>query len=980
MTLDEINELVTEIQQLLVSEAAASEEELMDLAGRHEDLILEITKRLKAVDGLLQKGLRSEAIELAEREPSLNEVVIALDFPELDAWNELLASHEMQPIPVLPEGVAADLNDAYGVSAPVERLMQKHRTSALSRAPIAQRLQILRKLAVADKDNPAWPQDIREFEKFRLTEVRTELDTAIKERSLETLSAIDNELQTEEWTLTVPVELKRKAADAHAKIRKDASRSEMEGLAYQLSDTFAEFDLEAAKGLFNRFNALNHIVKLPQSDALMDIAGPALDWVRSELLKEEHEQHFQRSLAQLETGIDSGAPASELERLYYEATRHDHIVPERLQLRLNDRLETLRVMVIRRRRTAIGVSIAAAAVLLAVTGFTIQQVRVRNSISRHKTQLAALFEGGEKSGLIQPLQEYFDLLATEPASISQSAEIVGLKQQFEALRLREDGRKKQIEERLSQAIAASEKATVPSDFISVFETLQSAESQALNDAERTQILKTEVVARDRQTEVQKSTDDAFQEKVRVVTARVEALPNDDVQPYDQVLTEIGDLVRTPDVSTGLIGAVTALQSKVQSEKQAVRLALDVARSLQGVTSAVGNSESYLVEMGRYVEQHPGTARATDFTRVSESERDLISGAVRWSKIRKMLLGCDFKRMTAAEAKTVVDDYSDFQRTSGPFPGEMKLSDRLLMLQAVMKRRSAADGMKRVFDGKAISSAFMVETADGKERYYTDSSPLVDKGLTFDSFTTPSGDQTVNKKLGLNVFPEDAAKRPRDSWLSPQTRLSRELAEYADGSGSQDFEAMIRFATERILAEDPKLDPILQMLLAERVLEYGAEGSYFVEARSKKVAAAFASGGVPRLTNWVNYQDIQNRKLREIATEFLQKQSQEILNVVTLAEKDRDAAQHLPIGPELEWVGWLSREDKSTGRWIIRIKNGVMISKGGDLVTFSRRTPTEKPQQVKVGIAKDSGSVEIVEQIEGTLPVEGRPVFLLRPTG
>lgn len=975
MTLEEINELVNEIQQLLVSDAEASEEELMDLAGRHEDYVVETTKWLKSVDALLQKGLRSEAIELAEREPNLNEVVIALDFPELDAWNDLLAKHEMQPIPALPEGIAADLNDAYGVSAPVERLLQKHRTAALARAPLAHRLQILRRLAVADKDNPAWPQDIREFEKFRLTEVRNDLDAAIRDRRLETLSAIDNELQAEDWTLAVPVELRKKASDAHSKVRKEASKAEMEGLAYQLSDTFAEFDLPSAKGLFNRFNALNQIVGLSQSDALMDIAGPALDWVKAELLKEEQEQHYQRSIAAMEAGIDNGAPAAELERLYYEATRHDHVLPERLQLRLNDRLETLRVMAQRRRRTVIGATIAGVIVLLVATGFTIQQVRVRNSISRHKTQLAALFEEGEKTGLIQPLQEYFDLLSTEPASISQSAELVGLKQQFETLRLKEDGRKKKIEELLAQTTVASENAKVPSDFRSAFESLKSAESQALNDTERTAILKVEVAVREKQTSIQKITDDAFQEKVRDLTARAESLPNDDVAPYEVLQSEISALVRTPDVSPGLIDSVRSMQSKVQAESLEVRKTLEIARSLLGVSGAIGNADAYLSELRKFAEQYPGSGRATDFSRVVETERELLIGALRWNSIRSKLLGIDFRKITAAQAKAIVDDYSDFQRTSGPYPGDMELNDRLLMLQAVVKRKLPVDGMKLVFDGKAIMNAFIIETPDGRERYYADSAPIVDKGLTFDSYTTPSGDQTVNRKLGSTMFP-DVADKPRDSWLAPQTRLAKSLIERAETNGEEDFENMIRVAIERLITEEPKLDPILRMLLVERVLEYGSEGSHFVGIRSRKILAGFAEAGVPRLTNWVNYSEIQNRKLRDVATDFLQKNSAAIQEIAKGAEADRDAASSLKIGPELRWIGWLSREDRGSGSWQIRTKINASFGKGGDVVTIARRTPTEKPQQVKVATCNSAGVISIVENIETLLPVEGRAAFLV----
>lgn len=239
MTIEEITKLVREIQDLLISPFGVNEAELMDVAGRHEEFVAETSEWMLAVDKLLQKGLRTEAIELAERDPNLNEVIIALDFPELDAWNDLLLKHDMQPVSELPEGVAEELNDAYGVSSSLEKLMQQHRGAALARAPLSTRLHILRLLEKKDPANPAWALDIGEFEKARLSEVRAELDDAIKAADIGTLTLLEREFQDPAWKTPVPAELRRRAGDAYSALQKQNSLREMQAIAYQISDAFA---------------------------------------------------------------------------------------------------------------------------------------------------------------------------------------------------------------------------------------------------------------------------------------------------------------------------------------------------------------------------------------------------------------------------------------------------------------------------------------------------------------------------------------------------------------------------------------------------------------------------------------------------------------------------------------------------------------------------------------------------------------------
>jgi hypothetical protein len=977
MTLEEINELVDEIQQVLVSESEPLLEELMDLAGRHEDYVYATIKRLKAVDALLSKGLRSEAIELAEREPNLNDVVISLDFPELDAWNELLAQSEMQPVPALPDDLAAELNDAYSVSAPVEKLLQRHRTAALGRAPLATRIDILRRLATSDSGNPAWPQDLKLFEQQRLTELKGELEIAVREKNIDALAALEREASSPDWKVSVPADLKRKINDANSRLRQAGAKSELDTLSYQLSDAFADFDLPTARKLGQRFRALAQIVSLSSGDPLMDIAGPALDWISDEDQKAQREAQHLQKVKEIEDGLNQNVHTERLERLHYEATLHGHALPERLASRLADRLETLRVNAGRRRRTIIIALVAAVMVLIGATGMAIRHVGIRNTVTRHVDQLGILLQEAEKTGVIDPLNQYFELLAQEPANISQSAEITGLRQRFEVLRTSETSRVAQIDQILSQATADAQKAAMPGEFDPLFEGLKTAEELAKNTAERTRIMVTDTLLSERRSSLQKQVDTEFSGKVTEMTEVIAALPKDNLTGYDDVVRQLTEMQSATDVSAGLIDSVTALRSKVLTERSEVSLQMQMAKGLQETTNAVGNLAGFSAQLQKYAETHPGSTRSADFQSLLNFEQSLWKGALAWNDMRTRLLAVDIARISPRDAKTLVDDFSAFQKSSGPYAGDMNLGNRLLALQAVAQRRineeaTLTDHFRSVFDGKAISSSFLIKAEKSEDIFYADAAPLFEKNnLVFDYFTTPSGDQTIAKKLTANDFPF-AAARKRDEWLSPQSRLASSILAQLEEMKEPDFEATLARMLTRILQEEPELDPILRLLLAERMLKAGSDGSVYIAKRSEKSLDEIAGAGIPKLTNWVDYQDLQTKKLRVTAEAFLEKQKMTMIAAAAAAQADRDSAKEEKIGPSLRWVGWLTRNAKAD--WEILLKTGVALDGGNKLCVFQKITPTSMPERVIVATVDANSAIKLTDEVGQTSTTEGRPVF------
>ena len=93
------NEVVDDIRSFLAAADQTRTDGLHDLAGAYARLCREANERLRRCGDYLRRGMRSEAIHLAEAVPPLLDVVAALDLPELEEWEQLCGMYEL-PRPV----------------------------------------------------------------------------------------------------------------------------------------------------------------------------------------------------------------------------------------------------------------------------------------------------------------------------------------------------------------------------------------------------------------------------------------------------------------------------------------------------------------------------------------------------------------------------------------------------------------------------------------------------------------------------------------------------------------------------------------------------------------------------------------------------------------------------------------------------------------------------------------------------------------
>ena len=286
----EIQELLESVRVTLASSMNPNREALEKL---HTELDMEIrsaNKRLRECDALLAEGHRSEAIQLAEQEPNLLEVVGILDFPELPEWNDFVVEHGLTVTPELQIDIATDINDAYSEDAPLERLLRKFRVLSLGRAPLRTRIDLLRQIAKRDAATPYWKDDLKTYEQVRVRQIGDESREAIASNDVATVRRLSEELHKKPWLFKPDRRVMERIDQMMTKVKKTDAVRKLVGVTAQIQAAQDAGDKELGKSLGPTWHEV--AAKCDQSSeaflkAQEDVA-PLMKWIR-DLIEEEED-------------------------------------------------------------------------------------------------------------------------------------------------------------------------------------------------------------------------------------------------------------------------------------------------------------------------------------------------------------------------------------------------------------------------------------------------------------------------------------------------------------------------------------------------------------------------------------------------------------------------------------------------------------------------------------------------------------------
>lgn len=325
----DLYELIERMQVTLASSSSPAKEQLREMHGELSDQIRRTNKRLRECDSLMAKGLRTEAIQLAEQEPALLDVVAILDFPELPEWNDFVAELGLTVAPELQIEIAADLNRAYSDDGPLNAHLKRFRISSLSREPLKTRIALLRKIAQLDSANSIWESDLRSYEEVRQRQIQDQFQIASKNQNFAELREIAKELHGK-WLSPPQKKFVQRVDQEVRSLQQIAGLKRLEQLAEELQDAFSGKDLTWAGEILIEWEKI--VKNCGESDSvrkLQNQARPVLNWLSDQKKRLEDESRFGDAVERLRRSIDGRHDLPELNRRFANVAKFvDFDLPE----------------------------------------------------------------------------------------------------------------------------------------------------------------------------------------------------------------------------------------------------------------------------------------------------------------------------------------------------------------------------------------------------------------------------------------------------------------------------------------------------------------------------------------------------------------------------------------------------------------------------------------------------------------------------
>jgi len=969
--------IIDDIQNVLSNSSHHPQHVVAALNTQLTEAVEEVNERLRVCGDLLRRGQRTEAVRRCDVEPNLLETVTTLDFQGLPLWVDLVAHYGLPQPPQLNIDTAADLNEAYGPEQAMERLMRAHRTLALARAPLPQRIVVLRRIREADRSNVIWEEDLRAYEEERVNELRRDIELAERSGDLAGLAALQEEARAPEWISAPPKPVVEQAVGAYNRLRRSTARAELAKLADELTQAFADFDLARGRRLRSQWNAKAAIGLSDDDDELREFVAPAMDWLAAEDEREQTEKDYSKALTALEKALDKGADQEVLERRYHALCRFDEGVPEALQHRYAQRIHALETSATRRHRL-----VALAIVLVIVTAgalifWGIRRHLWNEDVERHAQSVAAFVEAGK----LTEAGEYLDQLEQQAPDMFHSAPVQEARGEWLAAVDGENKRQARFKQHIRTARDHGVDNATWESLPLAEEALKQAEDVAIDDGERAEIdtVRHEIAATEREMErrenEQLSTDfEPLKERARAIVA----VERPDPGAIETLIGDMRSLRNRQHVAAELKRDVTATIDQLEIIKSGELRRKAVEDALARLTATVGDESAFQQRLEYYARSYPdATVRTSDFTRVATHEALLWSSVEEWDDFVAAWSGQNLTALRKEAVERFLGQLADLRRDHSGVPEPPNLEEAEAFLQAVSRRvDSSGESINRelfdAFNNPTVRDLMMVQTVSGK-RYYFKEEPYGPIGgvyvfsYVFDLNLSTNDEHRI--RLSTEVIDNRRLGTGFD-WTAPQTRFRARASELLMALGTNGWEKTFLNILKE-LYDDNQMDAVLKYQLLRRFLDVACRGSYCLEQGFQEHVNLLQNANFDQRANWLNPDDAGGKEARSAASAALA-----TLGKFSAAQQKADEAwsrmQSLSFGPRRLWIGWLRRTLDSG--WTCEAESGTVEKRSGALVVLDVSQNGSSAQFRKVGTLLN-GSKSLTSTSTDSGFVEGRAVFL-----
>jgi hypothetical protein len=961
-------QIVDEIRSFLQSADQTLTDSVKQLATAYARACQEVSARLRRCGEFLQQGLRSEAIHLAEAEPNLLDELATLDFPERKLWEEVCLSYSLPSPGRLNFEAAEALNEAYAESLPLDGLLRKHRLLALMRAPVAQRLSLLRTIAGRDAGNAVWSEDIKTFEKVRLAEIEVEIRQAAAKEDVQRVTRLSQEVSQNKWLCPPPPSLVRQVESTANRFEQRKLRQLAERLEEQLREAHSALDLASGRQLRTRWEELIKKVDLPLGDPIYERVNPALDWLRKEDRRDVQRRKFEMVLSRLENTL---AQSQDRERIVsdFEALREvGEEIPPEVAERYRARLESMD-RAVRRRRVVIAAATAAAVLLVAgLIAFWVIESRQTGRAHEYAEQIARMLDNGD----LPSAQALYERVAAQEPGLVKREELTSLRARLQAEDAKEQQRSALLRKEMREAEVASSEDNRKA-------ALARAKSHALRAEERDLIRQLENKIQEESTRTQAEREAALQPrliKAREHLAEFESAVRDAYdsrrvselrQPLQTELNELKD--EAERVPGPLREQVEQLARRFAAAEASIDMQTRQSELIDRLTRALQSDQgvdAYLAAMDDYIRSFPETPRSRAFKDVKQ-ERPLWEQLFKWHALFGPYAGKPFA-LTTAQARSQLEPYHDFLKDyPAPIDGA-RIQDYVRCLEALAEQDAGAKGtaaarLRDLFGALYIKGLWFLELPNEKV-YYLAQDPTKD----LESAKKKAGYLNVKYLVGFDASDKPKLIKYEDiqkSGQAPQSAIAAEADRLLATVRVETWDETLQKLAAQIQNKQD-MDPILRLSLLKAVLGHAAKGSYPLALELQDFQRILNGPQIDLTVPWIN-PDRDCSAERKLARDLFPKLPALEPLLKTAVERRRRLAAAVAES-NVKPFGWLVQ---TKGKWECRSR--ASLDEPGELCVIMPGGTAEFGVIGRV----ESGKA-ILEPGNSRLHAEGRLVFIRKP--
>lgn len=917
----DLQRLIDEIRFRLQSQDWDLTDDVRGIAEEYASICREANVRLRRCGEFLKQGLRSEAVHLAEAEPRLLDLLATIDFPERADWDEMVAFYQLsRPDPLLFD-VAEQLNEAYSLQQPLERLLDRHRLLALQRAPLPQRLAVLRRIAEVDAGNAVWEEDVRMFEKARLADIDAAARGAAEQRDAAALTAIAAELTQPGWRerpAKAQVERIRRLSED---VNRSVARRELEQLEPELNRALGELNVIKGRGLRDRWNHLAAVARLAANDPLVERVAPALGWIADDDARLEMERTFRTATAALEQVLERpDAGEEELRSAGHAVLKCERGIPEPLNGRYRERLRSLELSRQRRRRAIV---IGAGLALVLIVG-SVALIVQRSSAAALAKRLSEAAHQLIADGKFKEARELLD----RHTGIADAPEVLETQRDLLAAESAEGDRAARFQELLNTADNASTAEDAHGALREARSIARLADEKlaAMQLEDRWQ--KVEATAREtRERKFQEVLNSLAENVKKLESLHGEGTHDDDfmnlAQRSGRELAELkpqSKLVAAPLISQlNLLEARLERIRRVTTELQRKGALLD---ELTRVTSFHPGTPDANTKLQRAVEliqqvakENPDDPRAADFT-LAAKEIPELRGVLAWQQASdgwKSVIPPDIEtaRRQHTECRSWLDRY--FHSPDASLAREY--DEYLKSITA--REESTGDGTEEgirqalldLYSGPLIDGLQFLETRDGRI-YYLLGEQKFDKGIIakFRYLVGFNGETKLRERLLRSDLVVDHT-RP-----APQSEIAKRVRSQLPSVALKDWDKFTKELAQSLI-DNHKLDRLLQHFLLVKTLEYAGTANSLLRQELKAVLIKLNDDKIDVAAKWMNPDDEGAKIARQAAERALSLLGKDELTNAWKQADQRTGFLADQVRRRVHPIGWLSRG--SAGAWSVR---------------------------------------------------------------